>query len=184
MDFVSSFLLEKYHDFCYFAFMEPTFETIEPRKLIGMRIEATISFDDTARLWKEFVSRQGEIENKKNTGYYSLQVYPEGLKMADFTETTTFERWAAVEVGAFDKIPEGMEKKVLTGGKYAVFTHVGPIKTFVETSNYIYSDWLPASKYMLDTRAHFERLGDKYYGPEHPESEEEIWVPIKEKNQD
>ncbi|MGB3776018.1 MAG: GyrI-like domain-containing protein [Leeuwenhoekiella sp.] len=160
--------------------MEPVFEDIEPRKLIGMRIETTISFDDTAGLWKTFVSRQQEIKNKKDNSYYSIQVYPEGLKMKDFTESTTFERWAAVEVLEYEQIPEGMEKKILSGGMYAVFTHVGPVKTFVETSNFIYSEWLPTSGYELDGRAHFERLGTKYYGPDHPDSEEEIWVPIRE----
>ncbi|HEA29220.1 MAG TPA: AraC family transcriptional regulator [Leeuwenhoekiella sp.] len=162
--------------------MKPRFEDIPQRKLIGMRIATTISFDDTAQLWKEFVSRQDEIKNKKDSGYYSLQVYPENLKMENFTESTTFERWAAVEVSDFESIPDGMEKKLLSGGKYAVFTHVGPVKTFVETSNHIYSEWLPASEYQLDARAHFERLGEKYYGPEHPESEEEIWVPVRIKN--
>lgn len=161
--------------------MKPRFEDIKERKLIGMRIAATISFDDTAQLWKKFVSRQDEIKNKMDSGYYSLQVYPENMKMEDFTESTTFERWAAVEVNAYEYIPDGMEEKLLAGGKYAVFTHIGPVKTFVETSNYIYSEWLPASEYKLDARAHFERLGEKFYGPEHPESEEEIWVPVRKK---
>ena len=160
--------------------MEPKIEDIAARKLVGMRIAATISFDDTARLWKEFVSRQSEIKNKKDSGYYSLQVYPENLNIDEFTESTTFERWAAVEVSAFESVPKGMEQKLLAGGAYAVFTHTGPVKTFVETSNYIYSEWLPASGYELDARAHFERLGDRYYGPEHPDSEEEIWVPVVE----
>ncbi|KKK49981.1 hypothetical protein LCGC14_3129600, partial [marine sediment metagenome] len=48
--------------------MKPRFEDIPQRKLIGMRIATTISFDDTAQLWKEFVSRQDEIKNKKDSG--------------------------------------------------------------------------------------------------------------------
>ncbi len=161
--------------------MKPRFEDIKERKLVGMRIAAAISFDDTALLWKKFVAHQGEIKHKMDSGYYSLQVYPENMKMEDFTESTTFERWAAVEVNRYEDIPDKMEKKLLAGGKYAVFTHIGPVKTFVETSNFIYSEWLPNSKFELDARAHFERLGEKFYGPEHPESEEEIWVPVRNK---
>ncbi len=75
--------------------------------------------------------------------------------------------------------PEGMKPKILAGGLYATFTHKGPVKTFVKTSNYIYGTWLPQSGYELDQRAHFEKLGAKFYGPEHPDSEEDIFVPIR-----
>jgi AraC family transcriptional regulator len=35
--------------------------------------------------------------------------------------------------------------------------------------------------YFLDDRPHFEILGDKYKNGD-PDSEEEIWIPIKQKN--
>ena len=132
-------------------------------------------------MWKEFISRQGEIKNKIAPAYYSIQIYPHGLKMKDFTEETQFERWAAVEVDSHDNVPQGMKAKDLAGGLYVTFTHKGPVKTFVETSNYIYGTWLPSSGFELDARAHFEKLGDKYYGPDHPDSEEDIFVPIKKR---
>ena len=44
---------------------------------------------------------------------------------------------------------------------------------------YIFSKWLPASKYEVDDRPHFEVLGLNYKNND-PESEEEIWIPIKE----
>ena len=159
--------------------MEPKIVTLRERKLVGMCITTTISFDDTKKMWSEFVSRQDEIENKTARDYYSIQVYPEGLKLKDFKEDTEFERWAAVEVNSLDDIPSGMKPKTLAGGLYATFTHKGPVKTFVKTSNYIYGTWLPQSGYELDQRAHFEKLGKKYYGPDHPDSEEEIFVPIR-----
>jgi len=46
--------------------------------------------------------------------------------------------------------------------------------------NYIMSQWLPNSKYILDHRPHFELLGAKYKNNS-PDSEEEVWIPIKEK---
>jgi len=159
----------------------PELVEVEPRKLIGKCVTTTLSFDDTAALWKDFMSRHKEIVNRVDSGFYSMQVYPFGFKVEEFTRETEFERWAAVEVENFNMVPEGMQTKVLAGGLYAVFTHVGPVKQFVETSNYIYGKWLPQSGYQLDDRAHFERLGEKYYGPEHPESEEEIWVPVERK---
>jgi AraC family transcriptional regulator len=37
---------------------------------------------------------------------------------------------------------------------------------------------LPGSDYSLDSRAHFEILGKKYKHDD-PNSEEEVWIPIK-----
>ena len=158
---------------------KPEILEIEPRKIIGKCVTTTLSFDDTAALWQDFMSRHKEIKNRVDSGFYSMQVYPFGFKVEEFTRETEFERWAAVEVTDFDTVPEGMQTKTIAGGLYAVFTHVGPVKEFVETSNFIYGTWLPQSGYKLDERAHFERLGEKYYGPEHPESEEDIWLPIQ-----
>ncbi|MEH6407004.1 MAG: GyrI-like domain-containing protein [Leeuwenhoekiella sp.] len=161
--------------------MEPKIITIPEKKLVGMYVKTSISYDETAALWQNFMARHKEIKNITEPGFYSMQIYPDDFNVDDFTEDTEFERWAAVEVNDFDNIPEGMSKRLLAGGLYAIFTHVGPVKTFVTTSNYIYGTWLPKSKYKLDKRAHFERLGEKYYGPDHPESEEEIWLPLVEK---
>ncbi|WP_371811654.1 GyrI-like domain-containing protein [Flavobacterium sp. M31R6] len=43
----------------------------------------------------------------------------------------------------------------------------------------MFRTWIPNSKYDLDHRPHFEILGAKYKKDD-PNSEEEIWVPIKE----
>lgn len=45
----------------------------------------------------------------------------------------------------------------------------------------IFSDWLPKSDYELDERPHFEILDEKYKNDD-PNSEEEIWIPIRNKN--
>ena len=117
--------------------MKPEILEIEPRKIIGKCVTTTLSFDDTAALWQDFMSRHKEIKNCVDSGFYSMQVYPSGFKVEEFTRETEFERWAAVEVTDFDTVPEGMQTKTIAGGLYAVFTHVGPVKEFVETSNYI-----------------------------------------------
>ena len=45
---------------------------------------------------------------------------------------------------------------------------------------YIFSEWIPQSDYSVDDRPHFEVLGAKYKNND-PDSEEEIWIPIKKK---
>ena len=70
-----------------------------------------------------------------------------------------------------------METFLLEGGLYAVFIHRGS-STDTSTFHYIFSTWLPKSNYILDSRPHFEVLGEKYKNGD-PDSEEEIWIPIK-----
>ncbi|MEP1984886.1 MAG: GyrI-like domain-containing protein, partial [Maribacter dokdonensis] len=41
-------------------------------------------------------------------------------------------------------------------------------------------EWIPNSEYQLDGRPHFEVLGAKYKNND-PNSEEEVWIPIKAK---
>jgi predicted transcriptional regulator YdeE len=96
------------------------------------------------------------------------------------THDLEFEKWAAAEVSDFDSIPENMEPYVLQGGLYAVFMHKGAASTGFKTFQFIFGTWLPQSEYELDNREHFEILGEKYKN-EDPDSEEEIWIPIKHK---
>ncbi|WP_109852972.1 GyrI-like domain-containing protein [Aquimarina sp. AU58] len=162
-----------------FVSMEPKIITITDRKLIGMRIKTSLANDTTSQMWQQFMPRRFEIKNNKNTGYYSVQTFDEDITFDTFTEDVVFEKWAAVEVTDFDHIPEDMTSYVLPGGKYAIFIHKGPVDTFNKTMNYIHGKWLPNSGYELDQRNHFAIMGDKYHGPHHPKSEEEIWVPIQ-----
>jgi AraC family transcriptional regulator len=103
-------------------------------------------------------------------------VYPHSYFEA-FNPAQEFEKWASVEVSDFEHIPANMETFVLPGGLYAVFEHKG---SGYDNSifQFIYGTWLPASEYLLDERPHFEVLGEKYKNND-PDSEEEIWIPIK-----
>jgi AraC family transcriptional regulator len=69
-----------------------------------------------------------------------------------------------------------MEDFELPGGRYAVFSYRGS-SADPAPFTHIYSEWLPQSGYALDDRPHFEVLGPKFK-PNHPDSEEEIWIPI------
>ena len=53
--------------------MKPEILEIEPRKIIGKCVTTTLSFDDTAALWQDFMSRHKEIKNRVDSGFYSMQ---------------------------------------------------------------------------------------------------------------
>lgn len=121
--------------------------------------------------------RRKEITNNIGMDLYSLQVYPEKYFEA-FDPHREFEKWALVEVKDFSDVPDDMETFNLPVGLYAVFLHRGPASQGPKTFQYIFTNWLPRSLYVLDDRPHFEILGEKYKN-EAPDSEEEIWVPVK-----
>jgi AraC family transcriptional regulator len=157
--------------------MEPRIETLTAKKLIGKRLVMSLSENKTSALWRSFMPRRKEIQNQIGSELYSLQVYDPAY-FSNFNPTREFVKWAAVEVSAVDLVPEEMETFMLPGGLYAVFLHKGAASTGPDTFQYIFGTWLPNSGYELDDRPHFELLGEKYKN-DSPDSEEEIWIPIK-----
>lgn len=157
----------------------PRIETLDEKKLIGHRIKMSLSNNKTHELWSGFAPRINTIQDRTSEDKISMQVYPP-MYYEQFSPETEFEKWATVAVSNFKAIPEGMTTFVLESGLYAVFDYKGS-SADPSIFQYIFSEWLPNSMYTIDDRPHFEVLGEKYKN-NHPESEEEIWIPIKEKN--
>lgn len=153
-------------------------EETKPKKLIGYSTTTSLADDKTVEVWKKFMPRLKEIHNAVSADLYSLQVY-DFDSFQNFSPFTEFKKFALVEVKDFESIPDEFEKFELPAGKYAVFLHKGTSAEFAKSSQYIFGEWLPKSGYQLDGRPHFELLGDNYKGHENPESEEEIWIPIR-----
>lgn len=158
--------------------MNSRLETSKERKLIGQRL--TMSFADykVKELWQAFNPRRKEISNKVTNEMISIVVY-KSTHFSDFKLSNEFERWAAGEVSDFENVPSNMETFILPSGLYAVFNYKG-LSSDMAIYQYIYGTWVPNSGYDLDDRPHFEVLGDKYKNND-PNSEEEIWIPIKPK---
>ena len=164
--------------------MEPRIEILAEKKLVGKHLRMSLTSNRTFDLWHSFMVQRRAIANSISTDRFSMQVYDKPDYFQNFNPNTEFEKWTAAEVSDFNNIPEGMEPYILQGGLYAVFLHKGAAADFERTFHYIFSVWLPASEYELDYREHFELLGEKYKNND-PDSEEEIWVPIKlKKNAD
>lgn len=159
--------------------MKARMELLTEKKLIGKRMIMSLSDNKTGELWRNFMPMRKEIKNNIGTELYSLQVYDD-LYFRNFNPNTEFEKWAVIEVTDFNAVPHEMETITLSGGLYAVFLHKGAASAGRETFQYIFGTWLPNSDYSLDNRPHFELLGEKYKN-EDPNSEEEIWIPIKPK---
>jgi AraC family transcriptional regulator len=157
--------------------LEPRIETLAEKKLIGKRMTMSLSNNKTGELWRSFMPERKKIDNNLNSDLFSMQVYDQPVDFGNFNQE--FEKWAAVEVSDFDAIPDGMEGFTLNGGLYAVFHYKGS-STDPAIFQFIFGTWLPNSEYVLDNRPHFEILGEKYRNAD-PESEEDIWIPVKPK---
>jgi AraC family transcriptional regulator len=159
--------------------LKPRIEIINEKKLVGINAKMSVAEDKTAQLWGQFGPRTKEIENRISTDKISLQIYPDSY-FAVFNPAQTFEKWACVEVSGFGNILEGMKSLTLQGGKYAVFNYKGS-GSDKAIFQYIFSEWLPHSCFEVDDRPHFEVLGAQYKNND-PNSEEEIWIPVRMKS--
>lgn len=157
----------------------PEILEIKPKKMVMMKIETSLANNKTVELWQRFKPRVREVESRVGTDSYAIQVYNSG--MAAFTPTTLFEMIAAVEVEDHNHVPDGLSTFTLEGGKYAKFMHHGPASTFAKTYQHIHQVWLPQSDYSIDQRNHFQVMS-KDYQPQDPNAQEEVWVPILDKN--
>jgi AraC family transcriptional regulator len=156
----------------------PVINILAQKVLVGKKLEMSYSNNRTIELWRSFMPRKKEIRNQVGSELYSMQIYTSVFDFQNFNPNDTFTKWAAIEVTDFERIPKEMESYILKGGLYAVFTHKGSSIDFQRTFQSIFDVWLPNSDYQIDDREHFELLGEKYKN-ESPDSEEEIWIPIK-----
>lgn len=157
--------------------MQPRIEILNEKKLIGKRLVMSMAANKTAELWRSFMPRRKEVLHTVSSDLISMQIYPTSFDFSQYDIRAEFTKWAAVEVTDFTIVPEDMEEFILQGGMYAVFDYKGS-STDPAIFEYIYRTWLANSAYELDNRPHFEILGDNYKNMD-PDSEEEIWIPVK-----
>lgn len=158
---------------------EPRIEILSKKKMLGIQVKTSLSNNKTGELWQRFMTRKKEIKDILSDDRYAIQIYDRSY-FEKFNPKAEFVKWATVEVADFENVPNGMETFILKSGLYAVFEYKGSSED-KSIFQYIYTSWLPNSDYLLDDRPHFEVLGKKYKNND-PNSEEEIWIPIKLKN--
>ena len=158
--------------------MIPRIALLPEKKFIGKSLMMSFSQNRTGELWRSVMPFRNEIKNSLSSDLVSLQCYPPKF-FENFDVTKQFQKWALIEVPDFEQIPAGIDKFQFEGGLYAVFIHRGSSNDN-STFEYIFSQWLPRSEYLLDDRPHFEVLGEKYKNND-VNSEEEIWIPVKAK---
>ena len=157
--------------------MEHQIVHITEKNLIGQAMEMSLDHDRTVELFTKFMPRRKDISNQIDHDLVEVMIYDSSYFM-NFSPSMTFTKWVCVAVEHVATYPEEMKQLIIKDGLYAVFTYKGHSAEFGKFMNAILVHWLPKSKYMLDDRPHFNILGAKYKNA-HPDSEEEVYIPIK-----
>ena len=157
----------------------PKIIDLPPKTLVGLSAKTSLSDNRIPRLWADFMRLIPAIRHNVHSGYYEVHPFDPGFEIKDFSETSLFEKWAAVEVDKIEEIPKGLAVHEFSGGKYAVFKHKGPMSAIQLSFDFIYAVWLPQSGYMPDERDDVEWYPEDYPGPDNPHGTMEIWIPIK-----
>jgi AraC family transcriptional regulator len=160
--------------------MDVRISEIPKKLLIGKSLRMSLTDNKTPQLWRSFMTQKASVKNAIGTDLYSIQVYDEEHSFENFNPDAECTKWAAIEVENHNNIPNGFSSFVINNSLYAVFVHKGTVSEFPKTMQFIFGQWLPNSMFELDNRPHFELLGEKYKN-DNPDSEEEVWIPIREK---
>jgi AraC family transcriptional regulator len=159
---------------------EPKIIESSEKPLVGICVQMSFVVDRTSELWRTFGSQIGEIQGRVSSDRYSVKIYDLNYSFSKFDPAARFQKWAAVETSGKEDLPEGFEALTIPAGMYAVFTYRGTPANAPEIYGHIFGVWLPNSEFELDLRPHFEILSESY-DPLDENSEETIWIPIKDK---
>lgn len=159
--------------------MTPKFVEKQEIKLVGMQVRHTLKNPRYTALWGKFMPRQGEIADALSPAGYEVCCAEPGTNYADFNENTEFSTMAAVAVKDFSRVPAGMVTRVLPAGKYAVFTHKGPMSAMKMTYGYIFGVWAVSGRCELAHADDFALYDERFKSPESPDNEVDIYIPVK-----
>lgn len=163
----------------------------EAFKVVGMQIITTLRSVavnmDIAKLWVRFAPRVDEIRGRiAPTITYCIRGNPadDETSQDELTDETQQGQLACIEVEKFDDVPPGMVGITVPGRTYAVFTHKGRVfpNQLRQTYGHIYGEWLPRSGYETDGGFDFELYDEeRFKAPDDPESETDIYIPVRRK---
>lgn len=147
---------------------------VERPELVLAGVVATgpdVSKMDFHALWTRFGNESPKISHSVEGAAYELHVQTEAEPAMHFT-------MAGVEVSEIGDLPPEVFVKVVPAGSYAVFT-IKFLDGFAGVYDRIWA-WLSESPYTGEPFAYdIQRYGDRFTSPEDPESQVDIYVPVR-----
>jgi AraC family transcriptional regulator len=156
--------------------MQPRIITREAEMVVGMGGSFQQGDSDSiGKLWDSFIPRTEEIAKSKP---YAIGLCTPKHPSIPVADGDHFVYIAGLPVESADGMPPGMVSAELPAGRYAVFTHKGPISAIKSTISYIWGTWLPKSEYAHREAPDFE-LYDERFSPNSADSEFDFYIPIE-----
>lgn len=160
--------------------VHPAIVELSAIKVAGIRGETTLKDNKLAELWQEFNKRSAQIPHRPIHGRaFGICEACQDNSVYSMSDEVVFTEVAGVEVESFAGVPEEFVQKVIPGGRYAVFTHTGSLRQLPQTFHYIWGTWLLTTKEEMDDREDFELYDHRYLGYDHPDSQIDLYIPLK-----
>lgn len=154
--------------------LEPEIVELDTICLVGLTTLVRKNTALISELWAHFSQEAGLIPNRViPEKWYQVAFWPDKLEMDGLFIM------CAVEVADLNNINPNLVGKRLPPAKYLRFVHKGLSRDVGLTYQYIYESWLPKTDYRLTLPYNFEVYGENYLGPENPQSESEIYIPVE-----
>ncbi len=157
--------------------MEPKILKLDKIYLAGIVVYGNPDKGLFSKVWDIFLKINFDIKWKDDRKTYGVEFYTE-----EFYREKKWFYMVAKELPDFSQIPMNMVGKVIPENTYAVFTAKGGIKNLAKTSRLAHKEWMPNSKYEEADWFEFELYDERFKGPDIPESEIDIYIPIREKS--
>ncbi len=156
-------------------YLKPELVELDMIYLVGLASLTRDETDIVTELWEQLSSETESISNRlKPERYYGVSFFT----LSGDPQGSFFMIGVAVE--SLDAIPPTLVGKTIPPLKYARFIHKGLSKDIGMTLDYVCQTWLPKSGHSIAAPLRIEFYGKRYKGPDDPDSESEILIPINE----
>ncbi len=160
---------------------KPAFEVIGIAEKIHFDSAVPPSENAIAQLWGKFGKRIPEITSPFGSRSYGLM-----LQNPELPSGTPFNYIAAIQIIEKGEIPQGMTLVEVPAARYLVLTHRGPLDGISDVYKHFWGQWLPSSLYEYDGgtltgKYEFEFYDQRYTQPNDPNSEIDVYFPIRAK---
>jgi len=164
--------------------VHPSIVKLPDIKAVGLRGQTTLRDNVIPQLWKQFNMIVEKVPNRtvNGRGFGICEACNDGNTIYNMNDEVQFSEVTAIEVDGFESLPDIFVPKVLKGGCYAVFTHKGSLAHLKKTYDYIWGTWFLCTNETLDCREDFELYDERYLGYDHPDSQIDLYIPVRLKN--
>lgn len=151
--------------------MEHRIVSLPSFTVIGMDHLVRGSGDGIGQLWQRFLPREPEIAGRTepDAAYGVCRLLPDGS--ACYV--------ACLPVRADAAPPEGMVKFEVPAQKYVVFTHRGTVAQIGDSFQAIHTRLLAKLGLCARAGVELERYDARFVGPDDPNSETELYIPVE-----